>query len=345
MIRVAFWILIVSFIGMVSCNEPGASDAPTTGKEADKSEQKAPRSRSDEVSIEIRKDPKNPKLYAKRADAHVEEGSLMLALEDINRALTLDSMNAVFHLSKGEILYAQKEVNEAIDSFERALELDANNTEALLKMAEVQLLLRQYQECFDLANKALRINDQLYQGYFIKGYAHYELGDTSRFVSSVQTAIELNPNFFDGFMMLGSFYSSVNDDVALDYFDSALEVRRDDVQALYAKAMFFQEQGRLEEAMELYEYMVALDPNNGLAWYNQGYVWLEHFEEPQAAIPFFKKTIEVFEGYDDAYYNLGLCYELIGNFSEARDYFEQTLEVNPQHDLAAVGLSRVTRRS
>lgn len=345
MIRVGVWIVIVSLIGVIGCNEPGASDEPTTRQDGDRSEEKVPRSRADEISIEIRKDPKNPVLYARRAEAHIAEGSLVLALEDINRSLTLDSVNAVFHLSKGEILYAQKKVDKAIDSFERALELDGNNTEALLKMAEVQLLLRQYQECFNLANKALRINDQLYQGYFIKGYAHYELGDTSRFISSVQTAIELNPNFFDGFMMLGSFFSSINDDVALDYFDSALEVRKDDVQALYAKAMYFQEQGRLEEAMELYEYMVAIDPNNGLAWFNQGFIWLEYYEEPQAAIPFFKKTIEVFDGYDDAFYNLGLCYELIGNFSEAKSYFEQTLEVNPQHDLAAIGLSRVMRRS
>lgn len=252
---------------------------------------KNPRSKADQISLAIRERPRNPDLYFKRAEAYVEEQMLLLAFDDINRALSLDSTNAVYHAYKGEIQYMQRDPSAAVESFKKSLELDSKNTDALLKMAEIKLLLRQYQDCFDMANAALRVNDQLFMAYYIKGYAHYELGDSNLFVSSVQTALELNPQFFDGYTMLGSFYSSLGSELALDYFNSALDIKPEDDGALYGKAIFLQNQERYEEAMELYKYMVELDNENTLAWHNQGYIHLEVHDDPEKAIPFFKKAL------------------------------------------------------
>lgn len=335
-------LLVVSFS---SCNEPGPTDITeeVSGNDIESGSENSSMAESDRITLEIRNNPKNAELYMDRAAAYAAEGMGALALEDVNRALLLQPENARFHAVKGELLYTQKQVEDAVASFEKALEYDPQNTDALLKMAEIKLLLRQYQECFDLANAALRVNDQLYMGYFIKGYAHYELGDSTLFVSSVQTALELNPDFFDGFVLLASYYSTLNSVLALDYYDSALAIRPEDDQALYGKALFLQNAGRVDEAMELYEYMVSLDPQNALAWYNQGFIWLEVHGEPQSAIPFFKKAAEVYPEYDDAHYNLGLCYERSGSIEKAKSQYEKALEANPQHELSANGLDRLSR--
>src|SRR5690606_12094913 len=170
-----------------ACNEqPQENSVPDTPEETIQTADKV-----QELTLQIRKSPKNASLYKQRAEAYLEESMLLLALEDIDRALLIDSTSADFHALKGDIQYMNKAPDKAVRSFERALELDPENTDALLKMAEIQLLLRQYQKCFDYANRALRVNEQLYMAYFIKGYAHFELGDSTLFVSSVQTALEL----------------------------------------------------------------------------------------------------------------------------------------------------------
>lgn len=294
-----------------------------------------------EITDKIRKDPKNPDLYFQRSQAHAADGMFLLAMDDANRALSIDSLNSEYHAFKGEVHYLNKQPEKAVKSFNHALELNSENTDALLKLAEIKLLLRRYQECFDLANDALRVNDQLYNAYFIKGYAHYELGDSNLFVSSVQTALELNPQFYDGYALLASFYSSLESDLALDYYNSALDIRPNEPEALYGKAIYLQNSGRKEQAIEQYKYMLTLDSNHVFAWYNQGYIKLEIEDKPEAAVRYFEKTIEIQPEYVEAHYNLGLSKERAGRVDEAIGHFRRALEINPQYDPAALALERL----
>lgn len=333
------FLFVSLFAALLSCSPEPSTDT----HEAEGGDQKSVSepTRVESITQAIRENPKNASLYRDRAEAHMQEQMFALALDDINRALRADSTDASFYTLKGEIFYLRKEPELAVNNFQKALELDPENTDALLKMAEIQLLLRQYQKCFDYANDALRVNDQLYMAYFIKGYAHFELGDSSLFVSSVQTSLELNPDFYEGYAMLGSFYSTAGSNLALDYYRSALDVRPNDSQARYGIGIFLQNQGRLEEAIAVYEEMLRLDSTHVLAWYNQGYIWLELEDQPERAIPFFEEAISLQPEYIDAIYNLGLAYERMDKPEKAKAYYRRALEVDPQYDFAALGLERL----
>ncbi len=329
-------------IGLLACNDT-TNESQSSEVELNETVDQAEglHNSVQQITDKIRKDPKNPDLYFQRSQAHAAEGMFLLALDDVKRCLSIDSLNSDYHGFKGEIHYLNKQPENAVESFNRALELNSENTDALLKLAEIKLLLRRYQECFDLANDALRINDQLYNAYFIKGYAHYELGDSNLFVSSVQTALELNPEFYDGYALLASFYASLESDLALDYYNSALDIRPNEPEALYGKAIYLQNSGRIEEAVEQYKYMLDLDSNHVFAWYNQGYINLEIEDDPEAAIRFFEKTIEIEPEYVEAHYNLGLSKERAGQVGEAIEHFRHALELNPQYDPAALALQRL----
>jgi tetratricopeptide (TPR) repeat protein len=323
----------------------GGCDETSTPEKNTESEKEiaAPLSKAEELTLEIRKSPKNAELYYQRSQAYVDDQMFLLALEDINRALKIDSVSSKFHSFKGEIHYFNAKPDKARDSFERAISLDPKNTDALLKLAEIQLLLRNYQDCFNRVNEALRINQQLYKGYFLKGYAYLELGDTSLAVSSIQTAVEINPRFYDGYMTLGDIHAMKGSNLAIEYYNSALESRPGDQEAMYNLGLYLQNSKRLEDAVIVYDRMIEVDENSVRAWYNRGYILLELQQKPAEAIPFFERAIEIAPQYIDAVYNLGLCYEDIGEIAEARKHYTKALEMNPQYDLAAYGMERLQR--
>jgi Tfp pilus assembly protein PilF len=56
----------------------------------------------------------------------------------------------------------------------------------------------------------------------------------------------------------------------------------------------------------------------------------------------FTDAIEVDPSYFQAYYNRGYCFELMGDINNAAKDYRKALEIQPDYDLAANGLSRVT---
>jgi tetratricopeptide (TPR) repeat protein len=330
---------ILVLLLFASCQSNSTKETDNT----DSANREKPVDPVEELTLKIRSEPKNPELYFQRSQLYVADKMFLLALEDINRSLKIDSLSSKYHSYKGEIQYFSAKPDLARDSFNKALELDPNNTEALLKLAEIQLLLRNYQECFNLVNTALRIDKQLFMGYFIKGYAHLELGDTSLALSSMQTAVELNPQFYNGYMTLGFIYGAKTNDIAIEYYNSALEVIPGDSEAMYNLALYLQTSDRADDANIVYDKMIELDPASVRAWYNKGYILLELQKKPEEAIPFFTKAIQIFPQYVDAIYNLGLCYERLNRINEARIQYQLALEIDNQYDLAALGMERLQR--
>jgi len=297
--------------------------------------------RLEELSDEIIESPNNPNLYIKRALIYKKKNLLDLGLKDVDRAMSIDSTVSYFHSVKGDFYFTKGELRNARLAFENAIRFDNTNTDALVKLGEVNFYLRRYEEALDHINNALRENDQLAQAYFLKGYIFKELGDTVLAKSSFQTATEVNPNHFEAFMELGSLYSYENDPLAIDYFETALQINPNSAEAYYNKGMFLQSNGQIEQALEVYTEMVKTDPNNFLGYYNMGYIYLTDYLEYETAQAYFDSVLMIKPAYVDALYNKGLCSEEMNRNGEAEAIYRKVLDIDPQHDLAAMGLERV----
>lgn len=295
----------------------------------------------EQLSDEIINNPNNGNLYVKRALAYTERNLMELAVKDAQRAVSTDSTAAYYHQVLGEVNFMKGDLRPARLSLARAVELDPSSTDALLKLAEVQFLLRRYDEAIVSVNNALRQDDQLAQGYFLKGYVYKERGDTARAKSSFQTSIEVNPDFYEGYMQLGSIYGFQGNPIALEYFNSALEVKPRSAEAFYHKGMFLQAGSKYDQARKTYVEMLHADPGNVLGFYNLGYLYLTEYLAFDTAVAYFDSAIGVKPDYFEAIYNRGLAYEEMELYGEAETSYREALLINPQYDLAARGLSRI----
>ncbi|MCB9169383.1 MAG: tetratricopeptide repeat protein [Flavobacteriales bacterium] len=288
--------------------------------------------------------PDDAALYVQRAALYRSVDSVRQATNDWMRAVTLDSTNASYRIGLGDIFYERTMVEQAEQQFRRAMALDPNSADARFRSAEIQLVLRNYRQAMDLVNDGLRIDPNAAQGYFQKGWIYMETGDTTRAISSLRTAVEQDPGFYSAFVQLGLLSARKHDPLALQYYNTAIALRPNSVEALYNKGMFAQENGMDSLALDCYDRIKTLDPDNALAWYNSGWVHMEHLGDPRKAVHDFSKALDLETNYYQAWYNRGVAMERLGSLDSAAADYQVALVIRPDYELAAQGLQRLQKK-
>ncbi|MCB0766940.1 MAG: tetratricopeptide repeat protein [Flavobacteriales bacterium] len=296
------------------------------------------------VDSAILVEPDDAALFARRARLNLARDSVRSAMNDWKRAILLDSTNFRWHLGLGDLYFSKADLVNAEIEFTKARNLALDSTEARFKLAELRLLQRDHVNAMAEVNDALRIDEQNARGYFLKGWIHREAGDTSLAISSYRTAIERDPDLYEAYMALAQLHAGQNDPLAWQYYNSLVDLRPKSVEALYARGLYAQEHGRDSIALADYALIKTLDPNNPTAWYNTGFIYLEHQDRFEAAREEFTGAIERMPTYAQAYYNRGLTYEFEGVLDSAAKDFRVALALMPDFDAPAHGLDRLQKR-
>jgi len=97
--------------------------------------------------------------------------------------------------------------------------------------------------------------------------------------------------------------------------------------ALYEKATGFQKSGRLQEAKQLYEETLSLDPYYVDALNNLGVIHI-HDKNYSAARAFFAKAIRLKPDYVDSYYNLACLHALKGELRQSLSHLKKAVSLD-----------------
>ncbi|MBK5286139.1 MAG: tetratricopeptide repeat protein [Bacteroidia bacterium] len=284
-------------------------------------------------------------LFYYRASLFMKNKNNSAALSDMLAAVALDSMKAEYFLQLGDIYFSKLFIAQAISAFEKSILLDSKNLSAELKLAELYLYLKKYNDCLQHADNALRIDKTNAKAYFIKGFMFKETGDTTRAVSSFQTATEQNPEYFDSFIQLGNLFALKKNNLALQYYDKALQLKKNSPEALYGMAMFFQENEETDKAEELYLKIIESTPDYKDALFNLGYINLIYKSEYEKAVEYFSVVSRLDTGDVRAFYNRGLSFEQMKKREMAEHDYRKALKLSPDYILAKEGLERLGEKS
>ena len=107
----------------------------------------------------------------------------------------------------------------------------------------------------------------------------------------------INPNSesIDGLLAVANVSMDIgNYTGAIEYFDKVLAIDPNDVDALNSKGVALDSLGNYTEAIEYFDKVLAIDPNDV-----------------------------------DAIYNKGVAFENLGNYAEAIEYYDKVLDINP----------------
>ena len=212
-------------------------------------DEKNPMQALDEAILER---PNDPQVYHERATWKMAELDPQGAFDDWELALRADSSFALAWENQADMLFQMQKFEDCLAKLEGCLKHSPESTTCLLKRAEFAIHLQQFEQAFQYLNDALRLNDQLHEAYWMKGRIYATTGAEEKALSSYQTAIEVNPDFYEGFITLGIFLAERSDAMAEEYYRSAMELKPAAVEPVYNLAVHYQNENRLEEALALY---------------------------------------------------------------------------------------------
>lgn len=296
--------------------------------------------------MKLKANPNNPKVKFERAKYFVRQGDVDLAIIDLQDILSEDSTHLGANKLYADISLAMLDLESAKFHYEYVLGRDSTNAEVMLGLARIYAAIDNYAKADYYISESLRNDPYSADPYFTRGLIYrsdyYATGRKSSWdiaMSSFQTAIEQEPDYYEAFVELGVMYAEKGDSIAIEYYNSALDIFPESIEAWYNKGYFYQSTGYFNDASYCYYKLIDIDSSWFKPYYNLGYLNMLVYDDMDSAVYYFEKCTYWDPDNYAAYNNLGLTYEKMGDLNNARKYYQKAVEINPDFQLAKDNLA------
>lgn len=293
----------------------------------------------------ITKNSRDADAYWHRGELEMLAKSLGPALGDLTKAIQLDSTKSEYYYSLADVEFITGHTHEARDAFETSIRLNPKNTDAMLKLAELYFYVKKYEDAIDLINQAIKVNPYIAREYFLKGMIYTEKHDTGKAISSMQTAVEQDPDYFDAYIQLGLLFAGKGSPIALTYYDDAIHLQPSNPEPYYDKGMFYQFGGDNDDAIKAYTELLQLDSTYKFAYYNLGVIYNLNKKDYAKSLEYFNKAIKCDTTYFMAYYGRANSYEMLKQSDKALADYAHSYRINPQFKEAETAYNKLKSKT
>jgi len=341
------YILII-FLSFYSCNTNGTQEKQIETKKVDSLQVKVDSLEYLTTQIKNRSDLSSN--WYNRATYFLRQGSLKDAMIDMKSAIRLDTINTVYRNKYADLLVTTLDIEKALENYKYVLSVDSSNAKAYVGMGRVYALVNNPGMATGYLNKAYQIDPHLSEAYFLEGMIYRaDFEETKRkesierALSSFQTATEQKPDFYAAYIEMGVINHKLGNDIALDYYNTAIDIAPKSTEAWYNKGKFFQDKKMYTEAKYCFRKINEIDSTHTEAYYNQGYIKMEFEKELDSAIYFFNHVTQLDSLHLYAYNNLGLALERSGEIEKAKSAYRKAIDINPDFKLAKNNLNIISK--
>ena len=117
---------------------------------------------------------------------------------------------------------------------------------------------------------------------------------------------------------------------AYEAFAQAFRIDPNDVRSARHLAAIAAGKQQFETAVQWFETVVTLAPDDGPNWFNLGYV-RERSGHPREAVAAFAEAVRLVPTQDRAWYGMGLAHARLGEHAEAARALEKAVELQPMN--------------
>ncbi len=233
------------------------------------------------------------------------------AIRKINQALELDPHFSMAYSLKGDILQGMEQYEQSADAYEQATLYDPWSFKDFFNLGKVCQIIKQWARAAKAYVSACTLDPQHYSAHLGAAQCFYELKEYENSLIYAQKAKELDPAQAAPERLLGDLYASQKDHLqAINAYRRVLEMEGNKPDVMISLARAYLRSGRYNSAKEVLTDVIAIEPQNSLAYQYLGFAQLK-LKETEQAVESYQKAVNV--GQDDwmAHKGLGVAYMLL----------------------------------
>lgn len=306
----------------------------------------------------IDKNPKNLNYKRLKAEIAAQDGNIKNANNSIN-SLNSDSLKTVIfddelHATKEYVLYKTSkndylkkyhlayyyydkgEYTKSLGVLQTSISGKKNlNKDVYSLTAKVYYKLKEYEKAQDYAKKALDINKTDVFSLEVLGDCAYRIKDYNLALKYYKKAV--NKNFdYDVNIKLAKTYQQMNDiSKAKEIYTRILKTSAKVYEAYYNMALL-----ESDRRVTYLKKAIAINPDFKDAWIDMAQLELNK-DDNEKALSYLNIAKYIDDNYYRYYYYMGLVLKNRGLSAEAHKNFEQSLNLNPDFDLAKKELMNI----
>lgn len=194
---------------------------------------------------------------------------LRAAFQNANSAVSLDQNNYENYLTLGKI-YEYAMINGLSGSYEGAskayndaLKLNPQSPLILLTLARLEVSKGTLDKAKEYAISALRLKNDYSDAAYLLAQVETSLGNIKNAIAALESAAVFSPNQPALYFQLGLLkYNQKDFEGAIYSLESAVKLNQYYSNALYFLGLSYSKVGRQSEAIEVFEYLQKLNPDN-----------------------------------------------------------------------------------
>ncbi|MBW2000636.1 MAG: tetratricopeptide repeat protein [Deltaproteobacteria bacterium] len=220
-------------------------------------------------------------------------------------------------------------LQEAENELREALEEQPEHPLLLTSLAQLYLMQDRPREAKILTDTVLSCNPQYPQALHVLGEIYYKENELQKALQCFEQAYEIAPQFYMARGIVKTLRDMKRYGEALEALDRALVHDRDNLRLQKERAVILNRMGRREEALDLYERISKLDPEDRFV--RREVYRLKGLERPdEKVVQELKMVVNLESRKDDAQLHefLGQKLKKLGKLREAAAEFQRARELS-----------------
>lgn len=281
----------------------------------------------------IEQEPNEEKYYYAKAICLSNLEEYEKAAEVYKKLISI-SDNKNFLDSVAYCYYLAKDYSNSIDYYNKYLEYLEAEAESNKDKSDYYSETGDVDLCEMYSDAASDFDEQIEKIYTMIANCYYMKDDYTNAMKNYDYVLELNPYNFEAIFAKAEWYRKQK------CYNAALEryLSLPDTDIISAKiiiltniALCYDEIKQHDMALNYYERVLEISPQNSVAIFNKG-ACLYELQKYDKALEFIHKSIDLgFDNIKEAYRIIIYCYMYKGMFSEAIEYCQKVLKLDPNN--------------
>lgn len=223
--------------------------------------------------------------------------------------------------------------DEALKVLDVQISKHPKDAELLYDRAKILLEMNRVNDAIADLSRATSINNKEYKYFMLLGDAYFANGDVEHSYSSLQSALELEPESSETYLKLGEIaYYSRDYDRAMENLGKVTAKDPNNRTALFMKGFIYKETGDTSNAVTLLRKVCDLYPDYEPAFEELGILY--SIRHNPMAVEYLSTANRLEPTNTNALYALAMYYQDGNKIDQAEEIYKRILDIDANHKLA-----------